>query len=217
MKTFFLIVAGFLYPFVMNGTKDAYLQKMQQTIGQMNQSTTIEQYQQVANTFERISAAEADQWQPMYYTAYCYVMMSFQVNDGSRRDEILDQAQVWIDKAFKVAPDESELFVLQAFLYPSRIIVNPIDRGMKYMDLTFKALAKSKELNVNNPRAYYLEAVMIQNSPEAMGGGAVKALPVFETALEKFQQFKPNTIIDPDWGEEAARQSYSALNNSIDE
>ncbi len=215
MKTI-LLITGLLNSLLTTWNNDAYLQTMQQTIEQLNQSTTIEQYQSVANTFERISTVEKDQWQPMYYAAYSYVVMSYNITDGNKRDQILDQAQIWIDKAFTIAPNESELFVLQAFLYPSRIIVNPIERGMKFMDLAHKSLAKAKEINEDNPRAYYLEAVMIQNSPEAMGGGAQKALPIYQVAIEKYQQFVPNSIIDPNWGEEAAKQAYAAINNKVE-
>ncbi len=217
MKTIILLITGFLNPLLMSPNNDVYEQKMLQAIEQLNHSITIEQYQTVANIFERISTVEENQWQPMYYAAYSYIMMSFQITEGSKRDEILDQAQKWIDKSFVLAPDESELFVLQAFLYPSRVIVNPIERGMKLMDLANKALLKAKQLNEDNPRAYYLEAVMVQNSPEAMGGGAEKAFPIYKMALEKFEIFVPNTIIDPDWGEEAAKEAFQSCHNNVEE
>ncbi len=48
---------------------------------------------------------------------------------NAQRDAMLDKAQPLIDKALKKNPKESEMMVLQAFLYQSRIQVNPPMRG----------------------------------------------------------------------------------------
>lgn len=211
----YLVAMGVFCSLMIQAKDEMYLQKMQQSIEQLNSSTTVEDYQANANTFERISKVEADQWQPMYYAAYSYILMSFQINDGDEKDIVLDRAQEWMDKAFKVAPDESELYVLQAFLYPSRIMVDPVGRGMKYMGMAHQALARAKQLNPENPRIYYLEATFIHNTPPAMGGGMDKALPLYKMAMDKFQQFVPETIIDPNWGENITKETLAQLDANI--
>ena len=77
-------------------------------------------------------------------------------------------------------PKESELHVLQAFLYPSRILVDPMGRGMEYMGLILTSLETAKALNPENPRIYFLEGINKANLPPSMGGGSELAKPILE-------------------------------------
>lgn len=122
--------------------------------------------------------------------------------DLTKKDPILDKAQRFLDRAFKIAPEESELFALQAFLYPSRIIVDPMGRGVEYMGIMNRALEEAIRLNPENPRSYYLRAITVLNMPENFGGGAKVAKPIFEEAKLKFNAFQPKTSISPNWGKE---------------
>lgn len=65
-----------------------------------------------------------------------------------------------------------------------------------------KSLDKALELNPDNPRVYYLRAIITLHTPETFGGGASKALPLFRIADEKFKIFVPKTSISPNWGKE---------------
>jgi len=51
-----------------------------------------------------------------------------------------------------------------------------------------------------NPRAYYLQATNAYFTPENFGGGHAKAKPLFEMALEKFNNFKSESKMHPNWG-----------------
>jgi hypothetical protein len=77
-----------------------------------------------------------------------------------------------------------------------------MNRGMTYMEVMNQSLDQALELNPDNPRVYYLRATMTFHTPEAYGGGAAKALPLFQAADEKFRIFKPKTAILPNWGKE---------------
>ena len=128
---------------------------------------------------------------------------------NEKKDAVLDKAQQFLDKAFQLAPGESELFALQAFLYPSRITVDPMGRGMEYMGKMNQALDEAIRLNPDNPRSYYLRAITILNMPEGFGGGAASARPIFEVAKQKFYNFQPKTSISPDWGKEQNEMEMS--------
>lgn len=182
---------------------EAYHKAMTESISQLYQSSTITDYMDVANQFERISQIENTEWLPLYYASYAYIMISFQEGDNAKKDTYLDQAQKLLDKAFAIAPNESELHMLQGFLYPSRITIDPMSRGMLYMEKMNAALNKALELNPDNPRVYYLRATMTYHMPEAYGGGAANALPFYKTADEKFRIFKPQTDLSPNWGNDA--------------
>ncbi len=181
---------------------EAYQKAMKQAIDKLFQSQTVQEYVDIANQFERISTIEKKEWLPLYYASFSYIMISFKETDNAKKDQYLDQAQKYLDQAMSIEPNESELFMLQGFLYPSRINIDPINRGMALMGKMNAALDKSLELNPDNPRVYYLRATMTANTPEAFGGGTVKALPLYQKAVEKFELFKPKSEIHPDWGKE---------------
>jgi len=192
-------------------SQNKYEQAMKNAIDKMNSDESISGLQDAANTFDRISMNETDEWLPLYYTAYAYIIMSYQEQDVTKKDPLLDKAQNSLDKAFKVSPDESELFALQAFLYPSRMTVDPMARGMEYMGLMNQALDKAIDLNPDNPRSYYLRAIITLNMPESFGGGAEIAKPIFETAKEKFEKFIPDSAIHPNWGKEVNQSELDKL------
>ena len=181
---------------------EAYQKAMKLAIDRLSQTQTIQEYVDVANQFERISTMEKKEWLPLYYASFSYIMISFKETDNAKKDQYLDQAQKYLDQAMSIEPNESELFMLQGFLYPSRINVDPINRGMALMGKMNAALDKALELNPDNPRVYYLRATMTANMPEAFGGGAAKALPLYQKAAEKFELFKPKSEIHPNWGKE---------------
>jgi len=181
---------------------EAYEKAMSLSIEKLFQVKTVPEYIEVANQFERISTMEKGEWLPLYYASFAYIMISFQEPDNAKKDTYLDQAQKYLDQAKAIDPNESELYMLQGFLYPSRINVDPMNRGMLYIGDMNKSLDKAMELNPDNPRVYYLRATIVHHTPEAYGGGAAKALPLYETAVEKFNIFKPKTAISPNWGKE---------------
>jgi len=201
MKKSILILATILLSGI-GYANDAYQKAMSQSIEKLFQAKTISQYVEVANQFERISQIEKSEWLPMYYASFAYIMISFQEAENAKKDQYLDQAQKYLDQAMAIDPNESELYMLQGFLYPSRITIDPMARGMIYMGKMNESLDKALTLNPDNPRVYYLRATMTYHMPEAYGGGAAKALPLFQAAAEKFQIFKPKTEISPNWGKE---------------
>ena len=201
MKTSIFTLALVLL-FSVGFANDVYQKAMSQSIEKLFQAKTIPEYVEVANQFERISQIEKAEWLPLYYASFSYIMISFHETDNVKKDQYLDQAQKYLDQAMAIEPNESELYMLQGFLYPSRINIDPMARGMLYMGKINESLDKALALNPDNPRVYYLRATMTYHMPEAYGGGAVKALPLFQTAAEKFQIFKPKTELSPNWGKE---------------
>jgi len=183
-------------------SNETYQKAMSQSIEKLFQATTIPEYVEVANQFERITQIEKAEWLPLYYASYAYIMISLQEPDNAKKDTYLDQAQKYIDQAFVIEPNESELYMLQGFMYPSRINIDPMNRGMVYMGKMNASLDKALELNPDNPRVYFLRATMTFHMPEAYGGGAAKALPFYRTADDKFNVYKPKTDLFPNWGKE---------------
>ncbi len=190
---------------------EKYLKTMTQTIELMENASGSDEYLKCASQFERIAMAEKSQWLPYYYGANTLVVMSFDEPDGDQRDLLLDRAQQLLDQALELAPEESELHVLQAFLYPSRIMVDPMGRGMLYMEKMFVSLETAKALNPDNPRIYFLEGINKLNLPPSMGGGAEVAKPILEVASAKFAAFHNDDLLWPDWGEDENQAELDKL------
>ena len=193
------------------GQAGNYEQAMLRAIGNMNSAETISELIDAANMFERIGQTETTEWLPHYYTSYSYVIAGHQEAHITKKDPYFDKAQQFLDRAFKLAPDESELYALQAFIYPGRMVVDPMGRGMELMGALNRALDKAIGLNPENPRPYYLRAITLLNMPEDFGGGAAVAKPLFETAREKFESFRPESPIWPDWGKEMNEEELNRL------
>ena len=211
MKKFHLLLTLILVSVTSVARNNGYEESMLKTLEMLNQASGHESYLQCAGRFERIALAEKNRWIPYYYASYSLTILSFDEPDGEKRDALLDRAQGLLDSALTIAPGESELHVLQAFIYPSRIIVDPMARGMTYMEKCFTSLETAKALNPENPRAYYLEAVNKLNIPAAMGGGPEVARPVFQEANEKFRAFHTEDPLWPAWGEETNRAELEKL------
>jgi hypothetical protein len=154
----------------------------------------------VANRFERIADAEKNQWLPYYYAALCQVNYGFMQKDPSGIDGIADRAELLIKKADSISPNNSEISLLKAMIATERMIVNPMQRYMEYSPLIEKSLETAKAQDSTNPRADYLKAENVKNTPEQFGGGCAAAAAHLKSAREKFGTFKPASEIHPNWG-----------------
>jgi len=211
MKTLLLILTVTLYSFSGWGQDDRYTSAMLAAIESLDQASGAAGFKETANRFERIATAEKSRWLPYYYASYALIVMSYDQNDMGQRDLTLDRAQELLDRAMELEPGESELMVLQAFLYPSRIMVDPVVRGLAYMEKEFETLEAAKKLNPDNPRIYFLEGVNTVNLPASMGGGAEEGRRLLETAMEKFEAWTGKDPLWPSWGEDATRAELAKL------
>ena len=210
MKTLMTILITIIC-FASMATETKYKEAMSKAVEKLNHASSANDFFEAANIFERISQTEQEQWLPLYYAAQSYIVVSFMEQDISKRDPILDKAQQFLDKAFKITQNESELYALQAFLYPSRMTVDPMTRGMEYMAKMNQAIEDAIRLNPHNPRSYYLRAITTLNMPVEFGGGAEVAKPIFELAKQKFEDFEPETSISPNWGREQNEEELRKL------
>ncbi|MCB2221478.1 MAG: hypothetical protein KQI35_13845 [Bacteroidetes bacterium] len=202
-----------LFAFIVNiGTaqdESSYMMIMVKHKKSFRMARTVQDFQNLANNFERIANAESDQWHPLYYAALCYINMSFVTDQNDQKDAFLDKAQAFIDKALLIYPDESELFVLQALLYQGKIQIDPAGRGMTYSAKADEELKMAKDINPDNPRVYYLLGLNVLHTPESFGGGPAAACPLFETAIEKFKTYLPENVLSPTWGGERNQMFYT--------
>lgn len=188
---------------------DKFVEAMKASMSLLDSAKSVEDLQNVANRFERIANAEPKEWLPLYYTAFSYANMVWLMKPGPETDEVLNKAQGFLDKAMEMKKaDQSELWVLQGMIYSGRIGVDPQVRSMEFGPKSGMAVSKAKTINENNPRAWYMSAQNLLFTPKQFGGGKDKAIPMYETALQKFDSFTPESELHPTWGREACEESY---------
>jgi hypothetical protein len=165
-------------------------------------SKTVKEYMSAASYFDDLSSRKYKDWLAPLYAGLSYILASFNESDGKLKDELCDKAQVYIDSANLRHADVSELASLQAFLYQTRIDVSPAERGLKYALKADSEIKKAEIANPDDPRPYFLYGMNVYYTPKIFGGGAVKALPLFEQAAEKFNKFIPKMSFMPHWGKQ---------------
>ena len=203
MKSFIpVLIALLVFALVKFGfaSDGKFEEAMKKNIDAIYKAQTIEELQQSTNAFERIANTETQKWEPNYYAAFGYVMMSNKEKDGTKKDQYLDQALASINKAKTLVPNESEVIALEGFVHMIRVTVNPGSRGPQYVPLATQAFSKAISLNPENPRALALLAQMQYGSAQFFGSSTIEACATLSKALEKFDTFKSDNAIAPMWG-----------------
>ncbi len=190
-----------------------YEKIMYEKISKLETCKSLDDFQILANDFDRIGKKETQQWQPYYYAALAYIQKGrMQMRDG-KMTELSAQANAaekYLDQAEAVAgTDNSEIHLLKKMAFSLKMMENPAERymtdGMKAME----ELKKAETLDPSNPRVALIKAEDTYFTPEQYGGSKTKGLEQFRIALEKFKTFKPKTIVDPNWGKAEAEYFLS--------
>jgi hypothetical protein len=196
-----LIIALAMMCYVANATESKYVEMMLKNIEAINNSKTVEDYQKVVNTLDRIGAAEADKWEPHYYGAYGNILMSTRVGELAEKDQYLDQAQLRLDKAVAIDDNNVELVTLQGFIHMMRLAAEPATRGQQYAGLAFEHFNKAVSMDEHNPRALIMRAQMKQGTAKFFGTSTDEACGEAVRALELIDQQDTSVpSIAPSWG-----------------
>jgi len=186
---------------LLSAQNDRYQTAMTAAVAQLDSAKGPSDFQAAANTFARIAAAEPNQWLPHYYTAFSNLIFAFNTfgQDATQALRAIDAAQTSLDRAKTLAPDESDVAVLQAYILIGRVMENPMTKGAELSPRVFAELEKATALDPANPRAPFLEGTYVLNMPEFYGGGAANAKPLFEKAAALFEKEKDRGLL-PHWG-----------------
>jgi hypothetical protein len=197
-KTLFILAAG-LALLVTNQAKsqsvDAQLTQADSTF---DSAKTYPQMLFASNQFKLIAKQNSQYWLANYYAAWSLAVTSFQAPQDNK-DPMLDEADAFFQKIQSIDSTNDEVAILGGMLSQARLSVAPMTRHGKYGAIAKAYFATAKKLNPNNPRIYYLEANSLFYTPKAFGGGAEKALPLYEKAESLFANDSKD-IQKPHWG-----------------
>lgn len=201
MKNFFFLFAFFTTT-TLFAQPAAFEKLVSENLSQITQNTTTDQWQTLNQSFSAIAQQHPEKWLAHYYAAYANMQLA-----GTYEDQTLpivathlNQAQAALDKTIELAPNQSEVLVLQGFIYVARIWESPFLNGGRYGRKVSKLFQQAIEIEPNNPRAYYLKGLLTFHTPRFVGGGATAAKPWLITAKEKFEAFNFDSDIMPYWG-----------------
>ena len=199
------LIAGFalLTALMSNAQSDKYEQAMKKTLSLFDSVKTTQGYQALSANFERIGDAEKTQWLPYYYAGLALTTAAW-TDQAMDKDANAEKIKALCTKAEAIEKN-SEIYTLRNMAATQQMIVDPQSRWMTYGQEAAGALKKGMELDPNNPRLYYLQAMSIFGTPEQFGGGKEKAKPVFEKAIALFKSENPKPLY-PHWGQEQAEE-----------
>ena len=158
-------------------------------------------YKNLGDEFAKIAKHNKTRFEPLYYSAYCYIVSSWQIKDLPEKANVLTMAKKQIDKTAGLSANNDEILVLEAFYYQAMIMMDPANNGQKYSMKAEELLRKAQALNKNNPRAEFLRAQNIYYRPAQYGGGKEKALPLFKESAKLFKNQSTSNYLLPVWGE----------------
>ncbi|MEA1850006.1 MULTISPECIES: hypothetical protein [unclassified Chryseobacterium] len=212
MRKYFLTFALSMMSLTAFAQSD-YEKIMSEKIAKLQTTRSTDEFQALANDFDRIGKKETNQWLPSYYAALAYLQKGRMQMQSGKMSELsinADIADKYLDQAEAIAgKDNSEIHLLRKMAYSLKMMENPAERymtdGMKAME----ELKKAETLDPNNPRVALIKAEDTYFTPEQYGGSKEKGIEQFKTALEKFNAFKPKTALDPNWGKAEAEYFLS--------
>ena len=203
MKQFILSVIAVALTFAVNAQSEKFIAAMQKQLALMDSAKTTQDFQNVANNFERIGDAEKTQWLPYYYAGLVLTSAGWR-DKNLDKDANSEKIKALCTKAEAIEKN-AEIFSIKNMAATQQMMVDPQSRWMTYGQESGKALQEGLQLDPNNPRLYYLQGMGIFGTPPAFGGGKEKAKPIFEKALELYKAEKVKPLY-PHWGQEQTEQ-----------
>jgi hypothetical protein len=205
MKTITLLFTILISLSGTSGTP-AFNQAMQNALTQFGNSKNVADFQNTANSFQRISNTVKEEWLPEYYQAQCYILMSFMDQDPIQKDAFIDLAETAIKNMMNKTPENSEVYALQAFMYTARLVVDPVNRGREYSILSMGSLKKSLAINPQNPRALYLQLSNEIGTADFFGNDVSVYCDRINNLVQNWDDYNVVEPLFPSWGKKQASE-----------
>lgn len=202
MKALFAIILTLIVSTLT--AQDKYTETMLKNIDAAYKAKTLAEHQAAANAFERVAAAEKTKWEPYYYAGFSNIMMANLETEGSKKDAFLDLAAKDLDQAKAINANDSEITALEGFVHMIRVTVDPATRGQEYSGKAFRSFSTAVALNPENPRALALLAQMQYGTAQFFGSSTAEACGTVEKSLQKFETYKAESALSPQWGKQMA-------------
>lgn len=188
--------------------QDAYTKGMQTAFGYWKEGNVAE----ASNIFERIGAAELDNWLPYYYVAQVNTIAAFGERDEPKLKKQLDTAQEFLDLAKAISPDNPELLVQQAMIHTAWIAFDGATYGMTLSGKVAALYAEALQRTPDNHRVVFSKAEWDMGTATYFGKDTAPYCADVARSLELFATFKPESSFHPNWGKDRAQAVMAECN-----
>ncbi len=216
MKRYFFTAIFLLAGFISFAQSEKFTKAMEALVPAVDTTRSPDGLNELANAFERIANAEKTEWLPFYYAALCHVNLAntyFQQQKTDLIDPLMDKAEPLLSSAESLEKNNSEIQLLKKMYNTGRMMVDPMNRYLTYGTDAQTALEAAKSLNPQNPRVYLMEGIDKFYTPEQFGGSKVEGKKLFEEAEKLFTEWKPSSLIHPNWGRPMVKYFLSEAAN----
>lgn len=162
--------------------------------------------------FERIAAAEPNEWLPNYYVAQMNSLKTWPEKDLQKVKAQLDKAQEYLDTAMGISKDNPEILVLQAHVLTNWVAFDGMTYGMKYSAKINELYSQAYTLAPENPRVIFSRAEWNMGSAKYFGQDTKPFCKEIEKSIELFANFKPEKPFYPSWGKARAEEVLASCN-----
>lgn len=193
----FLLVSSIFIP-VQGQSK--YESEMEKALTSMREAKTSDDFEKLAQHFDRIAKVEKENWLPLYYGMFIRAINAFGMEKDSAIKKV-DELEGLFAQLETLNPNQSELLTLRALFRTVKVAKDPMTYGMSLSGAIIKDYEDALKANPNNPRAMYLMAQYNMGGAEFWGKDPKDYCPQIEKAKTLFPTEKPNNF-EPNWGEE---------------
>ncbi len=165
---------------------------------------------EAAAMFERIAAAEPNQWLPNYYVALVNTTTAFQTKDKETISALLAKAQTALDAELAKDVMNPELLVIQALIHTAWIAADPMTNAMALSGKVMELYSQAEAIAPDNPRVVYGKAEFELHGARYFGTDIKPMCEQIERSIELFAKFKPESDLHPKWGLDRALETQKA-------
>lgn len=184
-------------------------------VADLRSATTPAEIETATTVLEVIRKQEPKNWLAHYHTAYAYGRIAHTIENVKSVDGWVEKAKGALADAAKCDGfDESEVYVIEAYLIYASIRVSPMIRGYKLSKKAMGELSLAVKANGNNPRAYLLIAEHMINVPAMLGGDPDKACKYNDAAQKTYDAEaadEDRDALSPSWGRPDSDEIHKSL------
>ena len=161
---------------------------------------------EAVNQFERIAAAEPNEWLPPYYASLIGVINGFGMKDEAKLKDQLDRSMGFLKDAKAISKDKPELLILEALWYTVWVAYDGARFGMTYSAKVSQLYQEALKIAPDNPRVILNKAEWDMGSARFFGQPLDPFCEDIKRSIELFADFDPEEKFYPTYGLERANQ-----------
>ena len=201
MKKTILFTAAILMANLLMAGNEKYYEQMGLTMQGFSDCRSVEDFQELANHFHIIAGVEQEEWLPLYYEVYCYILMTYVEGiPAEEKDLYLDQAQPVLEEMMALAPEDPEALTLQAFWYTCRMVIDPASRSRRLQPLIARSLSTALAIEPGHPRALFMRIANDMGTAAFFGTDTEPYCEEARELLANWDAYKLPSPIHPGWG-----------------